>query len=46
MHHLIEMEFVRDEKSLENIISNIVKLGEKLEQTRCCNGKCSLFRSK
>ena len=28
--HLIELELVRDEKSLEEIISNIVKLGEKL----------------
>ncbi len=28
--HLIEMEYIRDEKSLETIISNIVKLGEKL----------------
>ncbi|MEN8699497.1 PolC-type DNA polymerase III [Bacillus infantis] len=29
--HLIEMELVRDEKALEEIISNIVKLGEKLD---------------
>ncbi|MBL5768514.1 PolC-type DNA polymerase III [Heyndrickxia sporothermodurans] len=29
--HLIELELVRDEKSLEEIISNIVKLGEKLD---------------
>ncbi|WP_423410057.1 PolC-type DNA polymerase III [Heyndrickxia sp. MSNUG] len=29
--HLLEMELVRDEKALEDIISNIVKLGEKLE---------------
>ena len=28
--HLIELELVRDEKSLEEIIRNIVKLGEKL----------------
>ena len=28
--HLIELELVRDEKSLEEIIGNIVKLGEKL----------------
>ena len=28
--HLIELELVRDERSLENIITNIVKLGEKL----------------
>ncbi|MBU5211149.1 PolC-type DNA polymerase III [Heyndrickxia oleronia] len=28
--HLIEMELVKDEKSLEEIIMNIVKLGEKL----------------
>ncbi|RFU61563.1 PolC-type DNA polymerase III [Peribacillus glennii] len=28
--HMIEMEYVRDEKSLEGIISNIIKLGEKL----------------
>ena len=27
--HLIEMELVRDEKSLEDIIRNIVKLGKK-----------------
>ena len=29
--HLIEMELVRDEKSLEEIIGNIVKLGEKMD---------------
>ncbi|MGD6854583.1 PolC-type DNA polymerase III [Bacillus infantis] len=29
--HLLEMELVRDEKALEEIISNIVKLGEKLD---------------
>jgi len=28
--HLIELELVRDERSLEHIISNVVKLGEKL----------------
>ena len=28
--HLIELELIRDEKSLEDIIGNIVKLGEKL----------------
>ncbi len=28
---LIEMEFIKDEKSLEEIIGNIVKLGEKLD---------------
>ncbi|MBM4763930.1 PolC-type DNA polymerase III [Bacillus sp. B15-48] len=28
--HLLELELVRDEKSLENIITNIVKLGGKL----------------
>ena len=28
--HLIELELVRDEKSLEEIIGNIVKLGEKI----------------
>jgi DNA polymerase-3 subunit alpha (Gram-positive type) len=29
--HLLEMELVRDEKALEDIIANIVKLGDKLE---------------
>ncbi|PMX97074.1 hypothetical protein C1Y18_36185, partial [Pseudomonas sp. MPR-R5A] len=29
--HLLELELVRDEKALEEIISNLVKLGEKLE---------------
>ncbi|WP_121609227.1 PolC-type DNA polymerase III [Mesobacillus foraminis] len=29
--HLIELELVRDERSLEHIITNIVKLGEKLD---------------
>lgn len=29
--HLLELELVNDEKSLEDIIANIVKLGEKLE---------------
>ena len=28
--HLIELELIRDEKALEEIIGNIVKLGEKL----------------
>lgn len=29
--HLLELELVRDQKALEDIINNIVKLGEKLE---------------
>ncbi|CAM3736659.1 PolC-type DNA polymerase III [Mesobacillus thioparans] len=29
--HLLELELVRDQKALEDIITNIVKLGEKLE---------------
>ncbi|MBP3038373.1 PolC-type DNA polymerase III [Bacillaceae bacterium Marseille-Q3522] len=29
--HLIELELIRDERALEEIMSNIVKLGEKLE---------------
>ncbi|KKK39566.1 DNA polymerase III PolC [Mesobacillus campisalis] len=29
--HLIELELVRDERSLEHIITNIVKIGEKLD---------------
>ncbi|HYK74545.1 MAG TPA: PolC-type DNA polymerase III, partial [Pseudoneobacillus sp.] len=29
--HLLEMELVRDNKALEDIIKNIIKLGEKLE---------------
>ncbi|MGE7120583.1 PolC-type DNA polymerase III [Peribacillus sp. NPDC046944] len=36
--HLIELEFVRDEKSLETIISNIVKLGEKLNKPVVATG--------
>ncbi|MGE6378097.1 PolC-type DNA polymerase III [Peribacillus muralis] len=36
--HLIELEFVRDEKSLETIISNIVKLGEKLDKPVVATG--------
>ncbi|MBM7694851.1 DNA polymerase-3 subunit alpha (Gram-positive type) [Peribacillus deserti] len=36
--HLIEMEYVRDEKSLEGIIKNIVKLGEKLEKPVVATG--------
>ncbi len=31
MHHFIEMGIIRDEKDLEDIITNIVKMGEKLE---------------
>ncbi|WP_405083499.1 hypothetical protein [Priestia megaterium] len=29
--HLIELDLVRDEKALKDIISNIVKLGKRLE---------------
>ncbi|PLT34177.1 PolC-type DNA polymerase III [Bacillus sp. V5-8f] len=36
--HMIEMEYVRDEKSLEGIISNIIKLGEKLEKPVVATG--------
>ncbi|WP_163101540.1 PolC-type DNA polymerase III [Peribacillus alkalitolerans] len=36
--HLIEMEYVRDEKSLEGIISNIVKLGKKLNKPVVATG--------
>ena len=36
--HLIEMEYVRDEKSLEGIIKNIVKLGEKLDKKVVATG--------
>ena len=36
--HLIEMEYIRDEKSLETIISNIVKLGEKLDKPVVATG--------
>ena len=41
---LIEMELVRNEKALEDIITNIVKLGDKLGHAGCCNRKCSLFK--
>ncbi|WP_108669657.1 PolC-type DNA polymerase III [Peribacillus acanthi] len=36
--HLIEMEYIRDEKSLEGIISNIVKLGKKLNKPVVATG--------
>ncbi|WP_374721848.1 PolC-type DNA polymerase III [Peribacillus tepidiphilus] len=36
--HLIELEYVRDEKSLEGIISNIVKLGKKLNKPVVATG--------
>lgn len=36
--HLIEMEYVRDQKSLEGIISNIVKLGKKLDKPVVATG--------
>ncbi len=36
--HLIEMESVRDERSLEGIISNIVKLGKKLNKPVVATG--------
>ncbi|MBL3641914.1 PolC-type DNA polymerase III [Peribacillus frigoritolerans] len=36
--HLIELEYVRDDKSLETIISNIVKLGEKLDKPVVATG--------
>ncbi|MCG1020684.1 PolC-type DNA polymerase III [Sutcliffiella horikoshii] len=36
--HLLELELVRDEKALKEIISNIVKLGEKLEKPVVATG--------
>ncbi|RFU67808.1 PolC-type DNA polymerase III [Bacillus sp. V59.32b] len=36
--HMIEMEYVRDEKSLEGILSNIIKLGEKLDKPVVATG--------
>ncbi|KMY52266.1 PolC-type DNA polymerase III [Peribacillus loiseleuriae] len=36
--HMIEMEYIRDEKSLEGILSNIVKLGEKLNKPVVATG--------
>ncbi|PLS16712.1 PolC-type DNA polymerase III [Bacillus sp. M6-12] len=36
--HLIEMDYVRDEKSLEAIITNITKLGEKLDKPVVATG--------
>ncbi|WP_409305459.1 PolC-type DNA polymerase III [Peribacillus sp. SCS-155] len=36
--HMIEMEYVRDERSLEGIISNIIKLGEKLDKPVVATG--------
>ncbi|AMM92492.1 DNA polymerase III PolC [Peribacillus simplex] len=36
--HLIDLEYVRDDKSLETIISNIVKLGEKLDKPVVATG--------
>ncbi|WP_050614812.1 PolC-type DNA polymerase III [Bacillus testis] len=36
--HLIEMEYVRDEKSLEAIIGNIVKLGKKMNKPVVATG--------
>ncbi|TYR82754.1 PolC-type DNA polymerase III [Priestia megaterium] len=36
--HLIELELVRDERALKDIISNIVKLGEKLDKPVVATG--------
>ncbi|KRF68192.1 DNA polymerase III [Bacillus sp. Soil768D1] len=36
--HLIELEYIRDDKSLETIITNIVKLGEKLDKPVVATG--------
>ncbi|MFD0049346.1 PolC-type DNA polymerase III [Actinomycetes bacterium NPDC127524] len=36
--HMIELEYVRDEKSLEGIISNIIKLGERLDKPVVATG--------
>lgn len=36
--HLIEMEYVRDEQSLQSIISNIVKLGKKMNKPVVATG--------
>lgn len=36
--HLIELELVRDERALKDIINNIVKLGEKLEKPVVATG--------
>ncbi|MDQ0245719.1 DNA polymerase-3 subunit alpha (Gram-positive type) [Bacillus fengqiuensis] len=36
--HLIEMEFVRDQQALQEIISNIVKLGEKMDKPVVATG--------
>jgi DNA polymerase III subunit alpha, Gram-positive type len=36
--HMIEMEYVRDEKSLEGILLNLVKLGEKLDKPVVATG--------
>ncbi|WP_409292333.1 PolC-type DNA polymerase III [Peribacillus sp. SCS-37] len=36
--HLIELEYVRDEISLEGIIKNIVKLGEKMDKPVAATG--------
>ena len=36
--HLIELEYVRDEKSLQSIISNIVKLGKKMNKPVVATG--------
>ncbi|CAH0346153.1 PolC-type DNA polymerase III [Bacillus sp. CECT 9360] len=36
--HMIEMEYVRDEKSLEGILSNIIKLGENLDKLVVATG--------
>ena len=36
--HMIDMEYIRDEKALENILDNIVKLGSKLEKPVVATG--------
>ncbi len=41
---LIEQELVKNEADLEEIISNLVKIGDELGKSGCRHWKCSLFK--
>ena len=41
--HLIELEFIRDEWNLEDIMRKMIKLGKKVESSSLCDRKCPLY---
>ena len=43
---LIKKELIRNEHHLEEIIQNLVRLGEELGETSCSDWECSLLKSR